>query len=623
MAEAGEPLLTIGEVAERAEVPPSTLRFYEAEGLIPAPPRVSGRRRYDPAVLRRLAVIDTAKRAGFTLPEIRELLAGFDGLVPSSDRWGELAAPKLPEIRAVIEGAHRMERLLEEGFASVRLAGGPWGYPSPFGYRRGPGLTLATYLFDTLLWKDPSGRFVPWLAERWERSGTEYRFTLRPHLQWHDGRPLTAGDVVFTFEYLTEGPGAATGVIQLHGLDRIREVVADGPQVTFRLVHPYAPFLEWVAGRMLVLPAHVWGHVDDPEGFRGEGTVMGSGPYTLAACDEAAGRYLFTANGSYFLGSPYIRRLEFTPVADQLEALRRREIDAALFITDRAFPSTNQLGEFHHPRYRSSIAPGEWMLALHFDLRRGFPFTDRRFRHAVAHAIDRRQLVRQLLGDLGEAGSPGGMAPAHPLTPPDLPTYEHDPGRARGLLDEVGLADRSSGIRELPDGSPLRLRLHVGPWHRRAADLVRDHLRAVGLSVAVVPLAPSAAEAAAVVGDYDMALLGYGALAGDPDWLRIRLSQGSQERTPAKVHGYLNPRFEDLAARQAAEADPSVRDRLIRDMLRLVAEDLPMVPLYVPHQLEISATKHVFDAWRSTPGGVWGGFPGPFNKCVFISGEGG
>src|SRR5262245_45336327 len=98
--------MRIGEVAERAGVRTSQLRYYEEIGLLPEPERVSGQRRYDESVLRRLEVIDVAQRAGLSLGEIRELVAAGAG--PLSARLPEIAARKLPEIEALIERAERV-----------------------------------------------------------------------------------------------------------------------------------------------------------------------------------------------------------------------------------------------------------------------------------------------------------------------------------------------------------------------------------------------------------------------------------------------------------------------------------------------------------------------------------
>lgn len=108
-----EAALTIGQVAAQAGVRTSAIRYYEDIGVLPTPERVAGRRRYTVDVLRRLAIVDVAQRAGFTLDEVRELLGGASGDGPAYDSVRGLAERKLPEIEALIERAEAVKRWLE------------------------------------------------------------------------------------------------------------------------------------------------------------------------------------------------------------------------------------------------------------------------------------------------------------------------------------------------------------------------------------------------------------------------------------------------------------------------------------------------------------------------------
>jgi MerR family redox-sensitive transcriptional activator SoxR len=106
------PGLTISEVARRAGVRASTLRYYEQIGILPAPQRVSGWRRYDTTVLHRLAVIQRARDTGFTLKEIRQLFSGFRADTPASERWRRLSEQKLVELDAMMKRVRTMHDLL-------------------------------------------------------------------------------------------------------------------------------------------------------------------------------------------------------------------------------------------------------------------------------------------------------------------------------------------------------------------------------------------------------------------------------------------------------------------------------------------------------------------------------
>ena len=106
--------LTIGDVARQAGIRPSAIRYYEEIGLLPAPERVGGQRRYDTRVLTHLAVVRMAQEAGFTIDEVRQLVAGFPEETPAAERWRDLARRKLPEVDARIAHLQMVRAVLEE-----------------------------------------------------------------------------------------------------------------------------------------------------------------------------------------------------------------------------------------------------------------------------------------------------------------------------------------------------------------------------------------------------------------------------------------------------------------------------------------------------------------------------
>ncbi len=535
--------------------------------------------------------------------------------------------------------------------ASLRLAGGPWGYPQPFSYVRGPGLVYTELIFDTLLWKDARGTPMGWLAKSWKTSadGRTWTFTLRDGVTWQDGRPLTARDVAFTFEYFTKGPGSVSpGIVR--GLPISDVKAPDDATVVFTLPKPFAPFAESIAGRVPIIPEHIWADVEDPQKFRGPKAVTGSGPYTLASYDAATGSYQFESNKNFFLGEPVVKRLEFVPAKDELLALRRGELNIASAGLEDALPDA-AVAPFRKAPYGQLDAPGEWTRALHFNLEKGFPYDERSFRQAIAYAIDRQDLVKRVLLGRGEVGSTGTLAPSNRYAAKGLAAYEHDLTRAGRLLDEIGLRDRDAdGMRDLPDGKPFRPLLLTSSFQSpKAAELIRQDLREAKLDVRLRSLDQSAADAATSAGRYTMALLGYGGLGGEPDNMRTRMGvrppggatagKGAGGAAAGKggaaagkgkgkagggdftrVFGFTNQRFAKLANEQLTATDEQQRRRALDEMQRILADELPMLSLYVPRRTEFFR-QDMFDAWYYTPGGVFGGYPGPINKHVFVTGK--
>lgn len=111
------PHLTIGEIARRAGLNASALRYYERVGLLQTPARINGQRRYDGEVLTQLAIVRMAQNAGFTIEEIKTLVNGFPEDAPPAERWQEIAQRKLPEVDAMIRRLHTMRHVLEESLA--------------------------------------------------------------------------------------------------------------------------------------------------------------------------------------------------------------------------------------------------------------------------------------------------------------------------------------------------------------------------------------------------------------------------------------------------------------------------------------------------------------------------
>jgi peptide/nickel transport system substrate-binding protein len=506
--------------------------------------------------------------------------------------------------------ATRIERL--------RLAGGDFGYPSPFGYARGPGQIQAGYMFDTLLWEDSTGRPIPWLANEWNHSadGLEWRFTVREGVRWHDGQPLTMDDVAFSFEYITTGAAAAASTAPRLELDGLR---VEGNVLVLRLKQPNAVFEESIAERVFIIPKHVWADVADPAKFRDPKAFIGSGAYRMDSFDDVAGAYAYNANDDFFLGPPRVKRLEFVPSNDELLSLKRGDIHAAEILEEPVPPE--QLSDFEQDaRFGKIEGTGDWNLALHFNLAKGFPYDSKLFRQAVAYAVDRKDMVHRLLFDRGVPTPTGGLSPDHEMIARGLPTYDRDVAKAKAMLDEIGLKDTNGdGFRELADGRRFTQELQASTrFSPKSADLVKEYLRDVGIDVEVKILDRPTADDNATNGNYTMALVGYGGLGSDADALRTRFSSQVRTRTFSRAQGYVNRTFDDLANRQLVALDAASRTSIVQQMQQIVADELPILPLYTPNRT-MFYVKAVSDTWYYTPG--CSACRGTRNRHLFVTGK--
>ncbi|MDQ6750252.1 MAG: ABC transporter substrate-binding protein [Actinomycetota bacterium] len=510
------------------------------------------------------------------------------------------------------------------GARTVRLAGNGFGFPSPFAYIAGPGYVQMSYLYDTLVWKDASGRIIPWLATRFERSrdGLTYTFELRRGVAWHDGRPVTAADVAFTFSYFARQSLGPLLVAQAFGVKGARATGSHTVEVVLEI--PAVTFLESVAGALPIIPKHVWSTIRDAPRAQDPRVLVGSGPYRLASFSPGEGASLYLANRRYFLGPPFIRRIELRPVDDELSALRAGEIDVA--DTPAEGVARDALATFaSDPAFGMVQAAGSFTFPLIWNIGRGGALADVRFRRACALAIDRQAMVDRVLGGNGQPGNPGFLPPGNPFHVP-VEQYGFDRRTAERLLDQAGYRRSSTdGPRHGPDGRPLRFRIVTGNAPvPPVLDLLVGGLKAVG-----VQLSPQAVDLPTLFGltrqgSDDIALTLYpgpGGTApdGDPDTLRTFYSSQIKERLQG-AQGYRNPEFDRLAGEQLVAHGEGERRRIIARMQHLVARDLPALPLYYPNLYNVFR-KRAFDRWYYTPGGVASGVPTVFNKQVLVTGN--
>lgn len=502
---------------------------------------------------------------------------------------------------------------------TLRLPQGAVGFPSPFAANGAPGYNQMSLLYDTLLWKDGTGTLLPWLAERVDTSADRltHTFTLRDGLKWSDGRPLTAGDVVFTFDYYAKQQTLPPPVL-IQPPEGIAAVRATGPRtVAVTLESPLVTFSEQVAGALPIIPEHVWASIDDPAAAQDLGVLVGSGAYRLRSYDGDGGPMLYTARDDYFLGPPFVGRIEQNPIDDPFAALLSGAADAARGQGLRAdtlapFESGDAFGRITEQGVSAS--------ALYWNMGKEGALADVRFRRACAMAIDRQELVTRLAAGRGLPGNPGFLGPDNPFHAP-VRQYQLDVAGANSLLDAAGYGPDAGGARRAPNGAPLSFELLINSAEAPLAEILVATLRRVGVELRPKPvqIGPQLF-GSKLIGAYDIAVLPFpgpapGGPNADPDVLRRLFSS----RVPPSLLGasnYVNPAFDALAEEQRSTFDEAARKALVARMQGMVADDLPVLPLYFPEAIMLFR-RQVLDQWYFTPGQ----FPASEdNKQLFITG---
>ncbi|MFQ6112224.1 MAG: ABC transporter substrate-binding protein, partial [Nitrospinota bacterium] len=410
-----------------------------------------------------------------------------------------------------------------------------------------------------------------------------------PGVLWHDGRPLTAEDVAFTFRYMREHP------YYWGGTRLVKEAeVLGSRRVRITLKRPSAPFLANTAATLPILPRHIWQGVKDPSRFRSVRAATGSGPYLLHRYSKEHGTYIFRANPSYYLGAPRVRELRFIPVGDPEIALLRGEVQIA-----RVKPESREF--LKEKGFKIIAGPHFSVVKLMMNHRRS-PLDKRKFRHALAYAIDRKELVARALRGHGLPGEPGFLPPESPWYAPPVRTYPYAPERARGLLKELGLGAGAGGRVELE-------LLTTRPF-RRVAQLLKSQLLRVGISLTLTGLDGAALASRVLKWDFDLALMGHGGMGGDPEILNRMVLWKS-----AVSARFCSPALKSVLLRQVEEMDPRRRRELVLEAERLFAEELPSLALYYPTQYWAHDGSV---PWFFTRGGIALGIPWPLNKLALL-----
>jgi peptide/nickel transport system substrate-binding protein len=347
--------------------------------------------------------------------------------------------------------------------------------------------------------------------------------------------------------------------------------------------------------------------VDDPQAFTEPAAFIGSGAYKLVEFSQEEGTYLFEANPDFFLGLPYVRRIESVPTSDNILALSNGDVAAF----DKFGGVTEEmLKPFRQPPFEIKQAPGEWGMFLYFNLEKETPLQDVRVRQAIAHAVDRQAMVERVLFGFGGPGNPGFLPPANPFYNPDVTPYPYDLEKAKALLKEAAY-----------DGRPIQL-AYSPDWimaSARVVEIIEAGLSEIGISVDKVTMDQATIDAAANEGSYELLITGFGGLGADPDQLRRSFASSSQSRGFSRAVGYHNAEFDALAEAQVSMSDPAERAAAVDEMQAILAQDLPALALYYTARVVVY-NADVFDNWYFTPSGYGGGIPMPYNKHQFIVG---
>ena len=495
----------------------------------------------------------------------------------------------------------------------VRIADskGDWGYPNPYRhYPRGPGYIRMSWVFDTLVWKDDKG-YIPALASKWtyDSKALSFTFELRKGVKWHDGSPFTSEDVVFSIDYFKKHPYAWVPMDSVAGAEaRVKE------KVVIKLNKPYAPFLADIGGVLPILPKHIWQNVTDPRKYNDPKAFIGCGPYKFMDFNKVKGTYLYETFEEYYQGRPRADRLIYIKARNPIMTLSSGKVDLANIKPDMA-KILKKKGMVILENARG------WNKKLMINHKKS-PFDDRRFRKALAHAINRQEIIDKAHRGFGSPASFGLLSPDHEFYNPNTPTYDPDPDRARRILESMGYVKGADGF-YIRDGLSLKIEILASnitvageSVADRDGEVIKRQLEAVGIRVDLVNMEQATADGRIKNWDFDVAISGHGGLLGDARILNQMILPKVSGSVNSTRFG-ANKELIKLLKAQIAEMDISRRKAIVFKIQEIYADEVPAISLYYPASMAAYNPKKGI-RWYFTMGGISLGVPISQNKMSLV-----
>jgi len=455
--------------------------------------------------------------------------------------------------------------------------------------------TLYELVYNTPISLDLDGNYVPELATDWYVSDDDLVWTMKlaEGVTFHDGTPLTSEDVKFTLELYRDTEDFVFMPSYFDG-DEVIEA-PDPTTVTITKEVPTGSF----EGRMVfmyILPKHIWEN-EDPATFD-NAAMIGSGSFKLT--EYRQGEYLrLAANTDYWGGAPIVDEVIFQTFENadaRVQALINGDVDMVTEFPATAIPTleanpniTVATGEPLAPDLTDIIfnvtepedcPADDGVCTGHPALR------DLQVRRALAHAVDKQQLITTLLLGLGTPGRaivPTGLGVWFNDA---LEDYAFDLNEANRLLDEAGYLDTDdNGTRECPaamdcgDQPELRFRLNYpedSDTAPRLAQTLADWWRQIGVELQIQVLDSDTLTSVCCPSfDYDVIIWGWGS-DPDPGFL-LSVLTCDEIPTGTNESGYCNPEFDALYAAQQAETDLDTRVAMVHEMQQILMDDLPYI----------------------------------------------
>jgi peptide/nickel transport system substrate-binding protein len=419
----------------------------------------------------------------------------------------------------------------------------------------------------------------PMLATKWtpSKNGTVWTFTLRPNVKFHNGQPLTADDVVYTFQQQADTKNASNalstfaGVLKPEGVQKV-----DSSTVAFHLEAPNGSF-------PYIISSDNYNCIIVPKGTdfaKWQSTFMGTGPFKLQSYSQNQSAS-FVPNPSYWGGAPHLSSTQFTfytAQPPQILALQGGQVDVIVQFVAQGASSILNSSTYKIIQLKSS---NHRQLSMRNDQA---PFTDARVRQAIALSLNRPAMVQALLASKGEIGNDSPFAPKFPSTDTSIPQRAQDIAKAKQLLSAAG---HSSGF---------STELFTEQYEEipAMATVIQQSAKAIGVNIKLNVETQSTYYGKAVYSNSDwldgiMSLVDY----GDRGVPNVYLQSALTSDGPWNAARFKNPKYDSLVKQYVAAVDLQTQKSLAGQIQTLLLDQTPIVvPYFIDGLTATTASVH-------------------------------
>lgn len=420
-------------------------------------------------------------------------------------------------------------------------------------------------MYDTLIKYDQEKKeYVPGLASSWEMSadGKEITFEMRQDVKFHNGDTMTMEDVFWsmTRELESSYTSSLTG-----SMDHWEQV--DDTHIKLVLKEAYAPIYDVLVTPCFGVMSKRAYDEAQASGIDFGRTGCGTGAYKLVEWNSGD-TMVFEAHEDYYEGTPAIKNVIVKQIPDAgagAIALEEGSVDYYLFLQQSDFKHLAEV-----PTLKEIANPGGVGINdITFNVTDGI-FSDKRLRQAVAYAINREEIMAGAVEGYGQISNVPCATSSFGFIE-DYPWYEQDVEKAKALLAEAGY----------PDGIDVVFRQEGSPDYMKAAEIMQEQLRQVGINVTFEKMERAAwIEVVSTNRDFEASLRMTTMVVNDVDYLLTRRLSSGSLGGGNNYSGYQNPEFDALVVQARQLTDPEERLAIYRQCYDILKEDVPYIPLY-------------------------------------------